>query len=76
MQEVKIRSKTALRDWIKLYNGHSRSNRTKEQKHMAKGQKTTQKVRTEIVAFCIELGKNHVLTGEIIMFHISRSTLG
>ena len=72
MQEVKIRSKTALRDWIKLYNGHSRSNRTKEQKHMAKGQK----VRTEIVAFCIEHGKNHVLTGEIIMFHISRSTLG
>ena len=43
---------------------------------MAKGQKTTQKVRTEIVAFCIEHGKNHVLTGEIIMFHISRSTLG
>lgn len=63
-RKYKIRSKTALRDWIKWYNGHSRSNITKGQKHMTKGRKTTQEERAEIVAFCIEHGKNYVLTGE------------
>lgn len=63
-RKYKIRSKTALRDWIKWYNGHSRSNRTKGQKQMTKGRKTTQEERAEIVAFCIEHGKNYVLTSE------------
>lgn len=31
---------------------------------MTKGRKTTQQERAEIVAFCIEHGKNYVLTGE------------
>lgn len=63
-RKYKIRSKTTLRKWIKWYNGHSGSNRTKGQKHMTKGRKTTQEQRVEIVAFCIEHGKNYVLTGK------------
>ena len=63
-RKYKIRSKTALRNRIKWYNGHSESNRTKVQKHMTKGRKTTQEERAKIVAFCIEHGKNYLLTVE------------
>lgn len=63
-RKYKIRSKAALRDWIKKYNGHSVSNKTKVQKRMTKGRKTTQEERAEIMAFCIEHGKDYALTIE------------
>lgn len=63
-RKYKIRSKAALRDWIKWYNGHSVSNKTKGQKRMTKGRKTTQEERAEIVTFCIEHGKDYALTIE------------
>ena len=60
-----ILSSTQLKEWVKWYNGH------KEHKerhgagteiYMTKGRKTTQEERVEIVAFCIEHGKNYSLT--------------
>lgn len=63
-RKYKIRSKTALRNWIKWYNGHNRSSKTKGQKYMTKGRKTTKEERTEIVKFCIEHGKDYGLTIE------------
>ena len=56
-----------LRDWIMWYNGHKEF---KERSHaegeiyMTKGRKTTQEERAEIVAFCIEHGKDYGLTVE------------
>ncbi len=61
-RKYKIRTKTSLREWIKWYNGHIGDSRTKGQKHMTKGRKTTQEERAEIVAFCIEHGKDYGLT--------------
>ena len=54
-----------LQDWIKWYNGHKE---IKERRvagteiYMTKGRKTTQEERAEIVAFCIEHGKDYPLT--------------
>lgn len=62
-----IRSKTQLRDWIKWYNGHKvirRRTSAKGEIYMTKGRKTTQEERVEIVAFCIEHGKDYGLTVE------------
>jgi len=56
-----------LRDWILWYNGHKkmkRRNTAKGEIYMTKGRKTTQEERTEIVAFCIEHGKDYGLTVE------------
>ena len=58
-------SATQLRNWVKWYNGHKefkerRGARTEI--YMTKGRKTTQEERVEIVAFCIEHGKNYPLT--------------
>ena len=49
------------------YNGHretKRNNTAKGEIYMIKGRKTTQEERTEIVAFCIEHGKDYGLTVE------------
>ena len=60
-----ILSHSTLQDWIKWYNGHKE---VKERRgagteiHMTKGRKTTQEERAEIVAFCIEHGKDYPLT--------------
>lgn len=60
-----IKDKKQLRNWIKWYNGHKE---IKERRaagteiYMTKGRKTTEKERAEIVAFCIEHGKNYPLT--------------
>ena len=56
-----------LYDWIMWYNGHKemkRNNTAKGEIYMTKGRKTTQEERAEIVAFCIEHGKDYGLTVE------------
>lgn len=60
-----ISEKRVLRGWIKCYNGHKefRERRgTGMEIYMTKGRKTTQEERAEIVAFCIEHGKDYPLT--------------
>ncbi len=64
-KRFKIRQRSQLRAWIKVYNGHkgmreSRSSRMEI--YMTKGRKTKQQERAEIVAFCIEHGKDYTLT--------------
>ena len=56
-----------LQQWISCYNGHTdfkeRSSAIGEI-YMTKGRKTTQEERAQIVAFCIEHGKDYALTVE------------
>lgn len=62
-----IKSKTTLQNWIKCYNiGKDLKERTRSERGitMNKGRKTTQEERTEIVAYCIENGKNYSLAIE------------
>ena len=65
--KYKIRSRSLLQRWISWYNSgkdfkeHTRSERRIT---MNKGRKTTKEERIEIVAFCIENGKNYGLTME------------
>lgn len=62
-----ILSHTQLQDWIKWYNGHKEIKESRgsgTESYMTKGRKTTQQERTEIVAFCIEHGKDYPLTIE------------
>lgn len=60
-----ISGKRTLEVWIKCYNGHKeikgRSASTGEI-YMTKGRKTTKEERAEIVAFCMEHGKDYGLT--------------
>lgn len=61
-----------LQDWILWYNGQKRMrehSRAKGDIYMAKGRKTTQEERAEIVAFCIEHNKDYGLTVET--YHVS-----
>jgi transposase-like protein len=54
-----------LRDWVKWDNGHKEfkeRRRAGTEIYMTKGRKTTQEERAEIVAFCIEHGKDYPLT--------------
>ena len=63
----KISSKAQLQRWIMWYNGHKEFKEPSSAKgeiYMTKGRKTTQEERTEIVAFCIEHGKDYGLTVE------------
>ena len=58
-------SSTQLKEWVKWYNGHKEfKNRSsaKGEIYMTKGRKTTQEERAEIVAYCIEHGKDYPLT--------------
>ena len=58
---------SSLQQWIKWYNGHKgikEQSSAKGEIYMTKGRKTTQEERTEIVAFCIEHGKDYGLTVE------------
>lgn len=71
MQEIckkhGILSDCHLRDWIKWYNGHKEFRERSSAKgeiYMTKGRRTTQEERAEIVAFCIEHGKDYGLTVE------------
>ena len=57
-----ILSTTQLQNWIKLYNGHKELRSTsgsRSEIYMTKGRKTTREERIEIVAFCLENGKNY-----------------
>ena len=63
----KISSKTVLQQWIMWYNGHKEFKKYSSAKgeiYMTKGRKTTREERAEIVAFCIEHGKDYGLTIE------------
>lgn len=62
-----ILSHTQLQNWIKWYNGHKEFKERSSSKgeiYMTKGRKTTREERVEIVAYCIEHGKDYGLTVE------------
>ena len=62
-----ISDKHVLQDWIMWYNGHreyKERSSAKGEIYMTKGRKTTQVERAEIVAFCIEHGKDYGLAVE------------
>ena len=64
-RKYEILSDKQLQNWIKWYNGGmetKRKNTAKGEIYMTKGRKTTQEERAEIVAFCIEHGKDYGLT--------------
>lgn len=57
----------SLRNWIVWYNGHKEFKERSSAKgeiYMTKGRKTTQEERAEIVAFCLEHGRDYGLTIE------------
>ena len=65
--EYGISSRTNLQKWISCYNnGKEFKERTRSERGitMNKGRKTTQEERVEIVAFCIEHGKDYGLAME------------
>ena len=62
-----IKDNRQLRNWIMCYNGHKEFKRPSAARgalYMTKGKKTTQQERAEIVAFCLEHGKDYLLTVE------------
>ena len=62
-----ISDKKSLRQWILCYNGHKEFNEhsgARGEIYMTKGRKTTQEERAQIVAFCIEHGKDYGLAVE------------
>ena len=66
-KKYEISSTSVFRDWIKWYNGHKEIKERSSAKgeiYMTKGRKTTQEERANIVAFCIEHGKDYGLTVE------------
>ena len=66
-EKYKLRSSTQLKNWVMWYNGHKEFKELSSAKgeiYMTKGRKTTQEERSEIVAFCIEHGKDYGLTVE------------
>lgn len=67
-----ILSKTQLLNWISCYNGHKEfkeRSSARGENYMTKGRKTTLEERAEIVAFCIEHGKDYALT--VMTYHVS-----
>ena len=66
-KKYKITNDSILIQWIKCYNsGKDFNERARSERGitMNKGRKTTQEERVEIVAFCIENGKDYGLTME------------
>jgi Transposase and inactivated derivatives len=64
-RRYEIPAKRTLECWIMWYNGHKgmkESGGSGTEIYMTKGRKTTQQERAEIVAFCIEHGKDYPLT--------------
>ncbi len=64
-RQFEIRDKKQLQNWIMWYNSHKEFKERREagtEIYMTKGRKTTQEERGEIVAFCIEHGKDYPLT--------------
>ena len=61
-KEYKIRSKTQLFNWIKVYNAHGDFNSRKGSgggSYMKKARSTTQEERMQIVKDCLENGRNY-----------------
>ena len=66
-KKYSICSDAQLRRWIMWYNGHKdfkERSGARGEIYMTKGRKTTQEERAQIVAFCIEHGKDYALTVE------------
>lgn len=66
-KKYKINSDCQIRQWIMWYNGHKEFKEPSSAKgeiYMTKGRKTTFEEKIEIVAFCIEHGKDYGLTIE------------
>ena len=66
-KKYEIASDCCLREWISCYNGHKdfrKRSGVRGEIYMTKGRKTTQEERAQIVAFCIEHGKDYALTVE------------
>ena len=62
-----IFARSRLQEWIICYNGHKefkQPSAARGELYMAKGKKTTQQERAEIVAFCLEHGKDYLLAVE------------
>ena len=62
-----IKDHKTLREWISCYNGQKEFRKrsgARGEIFMTKGRKTTQEERAQIVAFCIEHGKDYGLTVE------------
>ncbi len=62
-----IKDTRQLRHWIIWYNGHKEFKRPSAARgalYMTKGKKTSQQERAEIVAFCLEHGKDYLLAVE------------
>ena len=65
--KYEISAVSVLKKWIEWYNGHKEFKERSSAKgeiYMTKGRKTTQEERAEIVAYCIEHGKDYGLTVE------------
>lgn len=61
-QKYGLRSKTQLENWVLWYNGHKVFKERRgagTEIYMTKGRKTTLDERIEIVAYCIEHGKDY-----------------
>ena len=66
-RKYRIAHHSILQQWISCYNGHKdfeRRSNARGEIYMTKGRKTTQEERAQIVAFCIEHGKDYVLAVE------------
>ncbi len=66
-RQYQIGDKSRIREWVMCYNGYKEIKRPSAAKgalYMTKGKKTTQQERAEIVAFCLEHGKDYLLTVE------------
>lgn len=66
-KKYRIRSKTQLQDWLKLYNGHKELRAIggrRREIYMTKGRTTTLDERIEIVSYCIANGKDYDATIE------------
>ena len=64
-KEYEIRHKKQLQNWVKWYNGHKEFKERRgagTEIYMTKGRKMTQEERAEIVAYCLEHGKDYPLT--------------
>jgi len=62
-----IKDHKTLREWVSCYNGQKgfkKRSGARGEIYMTKGRKTTQEERAQIVAFCIEHGKDYALTVE------------
>lgn len=66
-RKYQIGDKSRIREWVMCYNGHKEIKQPSAARgalYMTKGKKTTQQERAEIVAFCLEHGKDYLLTVE------------